>query len=148
VWINTAWAVVRGLENYGEEALAADFALRVVMGAARTLERDGHLFEFYDADENSLRNLSRKKGNLVKQITLGGKPVHPFCGWNACLLTLLVEHVLGYRRQSGRATVAPTLPVAWEGCRIRLEIPQFGDAFEVTWEEGAPEPFVRTDMME
>ncbi len=93
-WINTSFSVIYGLKRYGYEEEAKDYAWKLVKGVYKTLENCGSLYEFYDPDRYDLKELSRKKGNLLKAITLGTKPVSKFCGWTGIVNYLFIEYVL------------------------------------------------------
>ncbi|MHA1266843.1 MAG: MGH1-like glycoside hydrolase domain-containing protein [Candidatus Helarchaeota archaeon] len=90
VWINTAYLVIKGLEKYQKFTLSRDFTSRLIEGVFQTWKREGSFYEFYDPERYDLIELSRKKGNLWKRLTLGNKPIKNFIGWTGlinCLLT-------------------------------------------------------------
>lgn len=91
VWLNTAYLVIKGLEKYKKMELSKDFASRLITGVFKTWKKSGSFYEFYDPERYDLVELTRKKGNLVKQITLGNKPVKNFIGWTGLVNTLLIE---------------------------------------------------------
>lgn len=93
VWINMAYLVVLGLERYGRHEEARELSRRLVDGVYRTWEREGELFEFYDPERTDITELTRKKGNWFKQLTLGRKPVRHFAGWTALVNNLAVEQL-------------------------------------------------------
>jgi putative isomerase len=125
VWINTAYIGVKGLEKYGEHELAGDLAFKLVYGIAQTYRNEGSIYEFYDPDSYSLNELTRKKGNLYKQITLGGKPVKNFVGWTGLSNTMLIENVLGIRFCKNELIIQPHLPELLLGSKIAVELPYF-----------------------
>lgn len=131
VWINTAWTVIYGLGEHQKNSLASDLAYRLIKGVYETYANCGSFYEFYDPDASSLVNLNRKKGNVWKQVTLGNKPIHNFCGWTAVVNTLFLENVLGYRRTDGKTTLEPKLPKHWRNVTITVKIPQFNEDFEI-----------------
>ena len=113
VWLNTAYLVVKGLDQQGYGELAGKLAFKLAKGVYETWKNDGNFYEFYDPDRHDLVELNRKKGNLYKKITLGSKPVKNFAGWTALANTLLIEHVIGLRRSGRTWSIAPHLPPAW-----------------------------------
>lgn len=131
-WINTSYIVIKGLQNYGEEEFAADCAYRTVKGVAMTHHNLGSIYEFYDPDNYHQEELSRKKGNLYKQITLGSKPVGNFTGWSGLVNTLFVEIILGYKRLNGKTTVTPKLPPEWTNVDISFSLPQYNQLVSVS----------------
>jgi len=96
MWLNTAYLVIKGLEKYREYQLSSDFAFRIIQGVFKTWKNEGSFYEFYDPERFDLIELSRKKGNLWKQITLGGKPVKHFVGWTGLISTLMIESIIGF----------------------------------------------------
>jgi glycogen debranching enzyme len=88
VWINTAYAVLLGLNRYGFKSETKDLGRRLVRGVYETAKTEGSFYEYYDPDQPGLRELSRKKGNWWKQITLGSKPVRDFVGWTGLVLNI------------------------------------------------------------
>jgi hypothetical protein len=100
-------------------------AYRLVKGVYETYRNEGSFYEFYDPDSPSLRSLDRKKGNFMKLITLGNKPIHHFCGWTALVNTILIENILGYHRLNNHVTITPHIPNQWLGNQIQLTIPQY-----------------------
>jgi glycogen debranching enzyme len=125
VWINTAYIGVKSLQKYGINQLASELAFKVVMGIAQTYRNEGSIYEFYDPDNFNLDELTRKKGNLYKQITLGGKPVKNFVGWTGLANTLLIEDVLGIHFYKNELVLKPHLPEILLGTKIVVELPYF-----------------------
>jgi len=61
-WMNTSYLVYLGLQRYGFAADAADLRRSMLQGVRKWYERDGCIWEFYDAlDLTSPRNLDRKQ---------------------------------------------------------------------------------------
>ena len=135
VWINTSYVVIKALQFYGENELAAEMAYRIVKGVANTFHNEGSIFEFYDPDNYTLTELSRKKGNFYKQITLGGKPVKNFVGWTGLANTLLIEDVIGYKRVNGKTSFCPHFPSEFKNIKITIEINQFLERLEIYMDE-------------
>jgi hypothetical protein len=131
VWINTSYVIIKSLQNYGENKLAGEMACKIVKGVANTYANEGSIYEFYDPDNCNLDELTRKKGNLYKQITLGSKPVKKFVGWSGLANTLLIEDVIGYKRIDGNTQFHPHFPEEIKNIRIRLEIDQFSEILDV-----------------
>lgn len=147
-WVNTAYAVLHGLAELGrrEDAqgtgemvegdvgrLAGEMAFQLVKGVFETYQNCGSFYEFYDPDRPDLEELTRKKGNFWKQVTLGGKPVAKFVGWTGLVNTLLIELVVGYSRDAdGTVHLHPHLPAEWQGRTITLELPFFHDRVTLT----------------
>jgi len=123
VWINTAYLVIVGLEDYGYRKEAAELAWKLVDGVYRTWEQDHKIYEFYDPDRIGIQELHRKRGNLYKKITLGDKPRPNFVGWTGLVNTLLIEHLVGLRQSNGRWVLAPNFPAEAQGFRARLTFP-------------------------
>ena len=98
MWVNTAYLVIKGLAKH-DPAMAGDVAYRVCKGVYETWQNAGSFYEFYDPDRYDLQELTRKKGNLYKKLTLGEKPVKNFAGWTALANSLLIENVIGLDRQ-------------------------------------------------
>ncbi len=90
VWINTTYLTLLALEHYAPKESDL-YKKRVVEGVYKTYYHEGKFFEFYDPDEFSITNLTRKKGNFYKQITLGSKPVAKFAGWTALTNNVALE---------------------------------------------------------
>jgi neutral trehalase len=139
VWINTSYVVLQALEKIGLTEYASKMAYRLVKGVAMTYANEGSIYEFYDPDNYTLTELSRKKGNFYKQLTLGCKPVKNFCGWTGLVNTLLLEMVLGIRRIDGKTEVSPALPEEWKqlalkeqtSITIKVSIPQFNQEITI-----------------
>ncbi|MHA1393970.1 MAG: MGH1-like glycoside hydrolase domain-containing protein [Promethearchaeota archaeon] len=96
VWINTAYIVIKGLQKYGYFNLSCQFTYKILKGVAKTLENEGSIYEFYDPECYYIHKLNRKKGNFLKKITLGNKPVKKFVGWSGLVNTLLIEDFLSF----------------------------------------------------
>lgn len=125
VWLNTSYLIVQGLMARGHEMLAGDFAHRLCKGVYETWKNEGKFYEFYDPERHDLKELHRKKGNFFKAITLGTKPVKNFAGWTAVANTLLVENVLGLRKENASWILQPALPDDWieAGNDISVDLP-------------------------
>ncbi len=128
VWINTSFSVIYGLKRYGYEKEAKHYSWKLVKGVYKTLENCGSLYEFYDPDRYDLKELSRKKGNLFKALTLGTKPVNKFCGWTGIVNYLFIEYVLEvYLSKSGLAEqIKPILDE-----EIKKELIENGKSIEI-----------------
>jgi len=113
VWINTAYLALQGLKRHGKSEIASELAYRLCKGVFETWHNEGSFYEFYDPNRHDLQRLSRKKGNLYKQITLGGKPVKNFAGWTALANTILLEIILGVNCVHGEWMLEPNLSEAW-----------------------------------
>ncbi len=125
VWINTAYVGIKGLQKYGENELAGELAFKLVNGIAQTYKNEGSIYEFYDPDGYTLEELTRKKGNLYKQLTLGGKPVKNFVGWTGLSNTMLIEDVLGIHFYKNELILEPHLPEILLEKKIAVELPYF-----------------------
>jgi hypothetical protein len=127
MWVNTAYLVIKGLAKQGHGNFAGDFAYRVCKGVYETWQNAGSFYEFYDPDRYDLKELTRKKGNLYKQIILGSKPVKKFAGWTALANSLLIENVIGLDKQDGDWYLEPHLPDAWiaQQATVRLDLPYY-----------------------
>ncbi|MQX35680.1 MGH1-like glycoside hydrolase domain-containing protein [Roseospira navarrensis] len=126
VWVNTAYAVIQGLERYGSGETAADLAFRLCDGVYRTARLTGHIHEFYDPDRPGVDALHRKRGNLWKRVTLGDKPVIDFVGWSGLVNTLVIETLFGLRREPEGLTLTPRFPERAAGHRLTLSLPHPG----------------------
>jgi len=135
VWINTAYLVIKGLEKYQRLKLSSEFAYRIILGVFETwnIEKSHSFYEFYDPERYDLKKLSRKKGNLFKQITLGGKPVRNFVGWTGLVNSLLIESVLGYNILEN--TIIPCLPETLKGKKIVLGFPNECKEIETSYND-------------
>ncbi|MBI5200779.1 MAG: hypothetical protein HY925_04250 [Elusimicrobia bacterium] len=91
VWVNMAYLAMLGLERYGYGDDAKSLGRALVDGVYRTYANTGKFVEYYDPDRNDLEELSRKKGNLYKRLTLGSKPVSRFVGWTGLVNTIALE---------------------------------------------------------
>jgi hypothetical protein len=122
VWINVSYMIIRGLDAYGFHDEAAELAFATVDGVFRTYEQTAGVWEFYDAERFDIAELERKRGEIVKRITLGNKPLSHY-GWSALVNTLVVEYLVGYRREGERRWIAPRLPAHAAGLRLQLILP-------------------------
>ena len=132
MWVNTAYLVIKGLEQYNEHQLSSDFALRVVLGVLKTWKSEGSFYEFYDPERFDLAELTRKKGNLWKQITLGGKPVKHFVGWTGLVNTLILESIIGFDLLE--KSIRPCLPVEMKGTTLTIKFPQRELEMKISYE--------------
>ncbi len=124
VWINTAYAVIQGLKRYGYHQDVADLAFRLCHGVYQTFSTQRRFYEFYDPDRFDLEELERKKGNRFKHLTLGNKPVSEFVGWTGLVNTLVIEELLGFRKEDGQILIRPNFPRATDGLGFALRLPQ------------------------
>jgi hypothetical protein len=122
VWINVSYMIIRGLEAYGFHEDAAQLAFATVDGVFRTYANTAGVWEFYDAERFDIARLERKRGELLKRVALGSKPL-PHYGWSALVNTLLVEYLVGYRRQGEQRWIVPRLPAVAAGVRMQLTLP-------------------------
>jgi hypothetical protein len=123
VWINTAYLVILGLERYGFHPEAAELSWKLVDGVFQAFARTGKLVEFYDPDRFDFQELNRKKGNLYKLLTLGNKPQPDFVGWTGLVNTIIIEHLVGFRKVPGRRWLAPRFPAGAAGATFCLTLP-------------------------
>lgn len=93
VWVNMAYLAILGMERYGYGAQAKEMARRLVDGVYKTKENTGKFVEYYDPERNDFQELTRKKGNLYKRLTLGSKPVAGFVGWTGLVNNLAIEQL-------------------------------------------------------
>lgn len=91
VWINMAYLGILGLDRYGYHHEAVTLAKKTAGGIYETWKNTGNFYEFYDPERFDLKELTRKKGNIWKQIQLGSKPVKDFAGWTALANALVLE---------------------------------------------------------
>lgn len=86
-WVNTSYMVYRGLKRYGFEREADQLRRALLEGVMRWYQREGCLFEFYDAlDLTSPRHLDRKR-----RLALGDgiAPITDY-HWTAAVVTALL----------------------------------------------------------
>jgi hypothetical protein len=95
-----------------------------VDGVYKTWESTGKFYEFYDPDRIGINQLHRKRGNLYKRITLGDKPRPNFVGWTGLVNSLVIEHLIGLRKDNGRWSLSPNFPAAAAGWRLELFLPR------------------------
>jgi hypothetical protein len=131
VWVNTAYAVILGLERAGFVDHAAELAHRLVDGVFQTHANTHRVFEFYDPLRFDISELHRKKGNRWKHFTLGSKPRGEFVGWSGLVNTLVIEHLAGLTRIDGHWTIRPRLAEAFRGSGVLLRLPALGWTVEV-----------------
>jgi hypothetical protein len=124
VWINTAYAVLQGLERHGYLEETATLAFRLCDGVYRTFGECRRFFEFYDPDRFDITELGRKAGNRWKHFTLGGKPVGEFVGWTGLVNTIVIETLVGFRHVAGRRVLRPLLAKEVEGVAFAVRLPQ------------------------
>lgn len=91
----------------------------------RTYHGTAAIWEFYDAERFDIAKLQRKRGEFWKRITLGNKPL-PHYGWSGLVNTLLIEYLVGYRREGEERWITPRLPPQAHGMRLRLVLPEEG----------------------
>ena len=132
VWINTAYMAVMGLKNYGYEDDAADLAWKLADGVYKNYAVTGQLVEFYDPDHPGFQDLHRKRGNLYKQITLGGKPQPNFVGWTGLVNTLVIENLIGFHKEQGKRFIQPRFPAVAKGASFKLDLPAEAIVIEIT----------------
>jgi len=131
VWINTAYMVLKGLKNYGYDAEASELAYRIVERVYANYQLTGKLVEFYDPDQDGFKDLHRKRGNLYKLITLGDKPQANFVGWTGLVNTLLIEELVGFKKQEDKRILAPEFPTLAKGLSLKLTIPSENLTIEI-----------------
>jgi glycogen debranching enzyme len=136
MWLNTAYVVVVGMEDYGYRQEAALISWKLVDGVYKTYANTGKLVEFYDPDRFDFVELHRKQGNLYKQITLGGKPRPNFVGWTGLANTLLIEHLMGCRIEGSERRLAPNFPPEAQGASFKLTVPHDDLEIELEVKEG------------
>lgn len=93
VWINTAYMVILGLEDYGYRAEAAELAFRVCDGVYRHHQAYGTFFEYYDPDHDGFDDLGRKS-SLIRRMNHNDKPKPHFVGWTGLVNNLVLEHLM------------------------------------------------------
>lgn len=144
VWINTAYLVLNGLWRNGFLREGAELAWRLCDGVYRVLEAEHQVYEFYDPECYHSRDLSRKRGNWWKALTLGTGPQKEFVGWSGLVNTILIEYIIGYSREDGQPILRPCFPSQAEGLQFQLTLAS--DNIEIELEvlpEGSYEGTVR-----
>lgn len=92
VWVNTAYLGILGADRYGYREEAAELSYKLVKGVYETWKNTGNFYEFYDPERYDIKELTRKKGNLWKRLTIGRKPVKRLIGWTGLANTLVFEY--------------------------------------------------------
>ncbi len=123
VWVNTSFGVILGLQRYGFAQQAAEAAFRLVDGVYRTFAATRRLYEYYDPHKFDIDELSRKRGNWWKFLTLGSKPCPEFVGWTGLVNCLVIEHLVGFQKVAGQRILRPCFPSAAEGMGFSLRLP-------------------------
>ncbi|HUY00786.1 MAG TPA: trehalase family glycosidase [Candidatus Deferrimicrobium sp.] len=144
MWVNTAYLIIKGLERYGQFQLSSEFAFRIIRAVFKTWENEGSFYEFYDPERFDLVELTRKKGNLWKQITLGGKPVKNFIGWTGLVNSLFIESVIGFDQIE--KTIQPRLPPELKGKSITLGFPKLSFEMEIKYSDEKNISVILTDL--
>lgn len=124
VWINMAYLVLDGLRRYRELEIYATLAWRLCDGVFRVLQNEQQVYEFYDPEYHHTRELTRKKGNWWKALTLGSAPQKDFVGWTGLVNTLIIEGLFGYCVSDRGIEISPNFPGDAIGLTFRLELPQ------------------------
>lgn len=135
VWINTAYAVLIGLRRYGFTQETSELAWRLVNGVYSVFKTEGTIYEFYDPRSYSVSQLSRKRGNYLKRLTLGSGPQRHFVGWSGLANSIVVEILFGFQICNGQRTLRPAFPDAAIGVSFRLNLPQEKLTIELTVDE-------------
>jgi neutral trehalase len=123
VWVNTAYMVIVGMQDYGFRKEAAELAFKLADGVYRTWKDTGRIYEFYDPDRTGIKHLHRKRGNLYKKLTLGDRPRKNFVGWTGLVNNLLIEHIIGLKNYRGSFRLNPYFPEAASGLKMNLNLP-------------------------
>ena len=131
IWINTAYMVIVGLERYGFMDDAGVLSFKLVDGIYKTYKNTGKFVEFYDPQRWDFKELSRKKGNLFKLIQNGNKPKPEFVGWTGLANTLVIEHLIGFKKDRGKRCLSPNFPDEAQGLAFQLSIPAEGLEIEM-----------------
>ena len=131
VWLNLAYLVINGLEKKELYKFSGEIAYKIVKGVFETWNNEGSFYEFYDPDRYDLKELSRKKGNLYKRLSLGKKPVKKFVGWTGLANALLIESVIGF--DINDKTIQPRFPEEFRGKNLELGFPALDFVIEVSY---------------
>ena len=131
VWINLAYLIIKGLEKKELYKLSSDLAYKIVKGVFQTWKNEGSFYEFYDPDRYDLKELSRKKGNLYKRLTLGKKPVKNFVGWTGLVNSFLIESIIGF--DINEKTIQPRFPEDFRGKNIELGFPALDFILDISY---------------
>jgi len=95
VWINMSLMVIRALERYGFYDEAFDFASRTIDGIFRTYsefdEFPNSLWECYAPEV-----VGPASHKFISPDRIGGVR-EEFCGWTCCLISILIENILGFK---------------------------------------------------
>lgn len=124
VWINTSFAVIKGIERYGFWEDAGELAYRLCEGVYETFSGRRRFYEFYDPERFDIEELRRKEGHRWKHWTLGRKPCGEFVGWTGLVNTLVIETLIGLRHEAGRRVLRPLLPESTSGQSFSVRLPQ------------------------
>jgi hypothetical protein len=131
IWINTAYMVIVGMERYGFMDEASLLSFKLADGIYKTYDNTGKFVEFYDPQRYDFKELSRKKGNLFKLLQNGNKPKPKFVGWTGLANTLVIEHLIGFKKDRGKRWLSPNFPDEAQGLAFHLSMPAEGLEIEM-----------------
>jgi len=123
VWINTAYLVILGLQDYGYKNEAAELSWKIVDGVFQVWEKTGTFYEFYHPEKISLKGLHRKTGDLGTNFDRGDAPTKDFVGWTGLVNNLVIEILFGLEKNGDQWTLRPNLPAAAAGHIFSLSLP-------------------------
>lgn len=95
VWAPTNYMVLKGLDRYGEYALAHEIASESLDAVVRVFERDGTIYENY-----------APRPNMDGEPTHGAPAKRDFIGWSGLFsISVLFEYVFGIKPDAANATI-------------------------------------------
>ena len=93
IWAPTSYAYIKGLENYGYDALAFQEAVRHLNLVTDAYRYEGTLYENYSPEYDI-------------EDTVGGSRRKEFVGWTGCLsIGVILENIIGVRPNAAANTV-------------------------------------------
>jgi len=95
VWLNLNYFIIKGLKNYGYDALAEDLRERTLKMVDKWYKKSGTIFEFYDPEDKVISCLCQRKGLPINPPDWR-KQVHAIIdyNWSACFTLMLIQNDL------------------------------------------------------
>ena len=93
VWLNYNYFIIKGLQNYGYNALATELRTKTLENVNKWFEKTGCIFEFYDPENKIAPLFCERKGKQPK-IPDWRVHVHPISdfNWSASFTILLIQN--------------------------------------------------------
>ncbi len=132
VWINTAYMVILGMDDYGYKKEAAELSWNLVDGVYQVWKKTGKFYEFYHPQKFEIKGVHRKTGDLGTNFDRGDAPTADFVGWTGLVDNLVIEVLFGLEKTGDKWTMTPNFPEAATGKLFTLSLPS--DNLEITLE--------------